>query len=84
MKNKCVASILNQCTLCLCVIKSNCTKTKCNCDDGQKPVIDLVDYDQQDTKNYTHVKKNFSIYSVYFLKESKKNTWRYHYFTHLY
>ena len=28
--------------------------------------------------------KNFNIYNVYFLKQLKKNTWRYHYFTSVY
>ena len=43
-KNSYVASSLKQFTVCPCVMKSNCTKAKWKNDDGQKPIMDLVDY----------------------------------------
>ena len=44
---KCVASGFKQCTSCHAVMKSNCSKMKCKSNDGQKPTMELVDYDKK-------------------------------------
>ena len=49
-KNKCVASGLKQCTICLCVMKSNCTKSKYKGGDGKMPVMDFLDHNKHKTR----------------------------------